>query len=130
MRTSYLISSLLICLKKILCFNQIEEQVKAWQGSSSTSSNTWSQQQPDWVKLVYSSLIYISGSSGGNCLFLLMKKEQYKGKIVDYSTTKPLLLNVFFLFFRLQCFCLGVMNAQHQNVKTSLSQRHHVTTLR
>ena len=33
--------------------------------SSSCAANTWSTQEPDWIKLAYSALIYLSGSSGG-----------------------------------------------------------------
>ena len=45
------------------------------QGTASFSANQWSSQQHDWVKLVYSALIYMSGSSGGNGSFL---KELFK----------------------------------------------------
>ncbi|XP_048588629.1 nuclear factor related to kappa-B-binding protein isoform X3 [Nematostella vectensis] len=43
---------------------KIEEQVRSWQASYSFTSSPWSAQQEDWVKLVYSSLMYLSGSSG------------------------------------------------------------------
>ena len=36
--------------------------------SSSCAANTWSTQEPDWIKLAYSALIYLSGSSGGMIL--------------------------------------------------------------
>lgn len=43
---------------------KIEEMVRKWQLSSSCAANTWSTQEPDWIKLAYSALIYLSGSSG------------------------------------------------------------------
>lgn len=43
---------------------KIEEMVKAWQLSPSFAASAWSTQEPDWAKLVYSALIYLSGSSG------------------------------------------------------------------
>lgn len=43
---------------------KIEEMVKTWQLSPSCAANVWSTQEPDWVKLVYSALIFLSGTSG------------------------------------------------------------------
>lgn len=43
---------------------KIEEIVKTWQLSSVCAVSGWGTQEPDWVKLVYSALIFLSGSSG------------------------------------------------------------------
>lgn len=43
---------------------KIEDMVKKWQVSPLHAASTWGAQEPDWVKLVYSALIFLSGSSG------------------------------------------------------------------
>ncbi|XP_078379706.1 nuclear factor related to kappa-B-binding protein-like isoform X2 [Oculina patagonica] len=43
---------------------KIEEFVKAWQLSPSSASSAWKKHEQDWVKLVYSALLFLSGSSG------------------------------------------------------------------
>ncbi|XP_067045131.1 nuclear factor related to kappa-B-binding protein-like isoform X4 [Acropora muricata] len=43
---------------------KIEDIVRKWQLSPSCTASTWSKQEPDWAKLVYSALIFLSGGSG------------------------------------------------------------------
>ncbi|XP_068687328.1 nuclear factor related to kappa-B-binding protein-like [Montipora foliosa] len=43
---------------------KIEEMVRKWQLSPSCAESTWSKQEADWAKLAYSSLIFLSGSTG------------------------------------------------------------------